>query len=191
MSVENTQNDDVQSNTPPWQRKSRSTEGKQAISIHSSQKMESSQFNPIYVPLASIEVGIITMPFRRTVATHKYCFMCEANENLQDVLFDARMQVFPKTRIFIPRRNSCCQKHLIKKRLYEDELLDIFTIENECKIKSNELGKFFEVLSDGTESRFHDKITEYSISEERIKALTSLGRNNILTLRDMMETMRT
>ncbi|XP_058809857.1 uncharacterized protein LOC131675049 [Phymastichus coffea] len=190
ISLDNSQDSSVEANTPSWDRKSRDTKSSQDSITDSSQQIDSSGSDPTFIAVETTEIEMVSMPFARVVVTHKYCFMCKDTNDLQDVPFDARVQVFVKKRIFIPRRNRCCKKHLIKNRFYDQELSNISTADNECSIESKELTKFLESLSDLSDARFHDKISEYAISEERVKALTGFTWENIITLREMMKTMR-
>lgn len=45
----------------------------------------------------------VELPIRRTVATHKYWFLCRGSENLVQVSFEARFYVFRRHQIFIPK----------------------------------------------------------------------------------------
>ncbi|XP_058806333.1 uncharacterized protein LOC131672854 [Phymastichus coffea] len=190
ISLENTQESNTESNTPSWDTKLGESKSSQDTTTDYSQTSDSSGTDPTYVLINTIEVELAVMPFPRTIISHQYCFMCKETKDLQDVPFDARIYVFTKRRIFIPRRNRCCKKHLIKKRFYNEDLSIITCASSECEIESKELPRFLEALSDSSNSSLHDKIGEYAISEERIKALTGYTWKNIITLKEMMITMR-
>ena len=66
---------------------------------------------------------------------------------MYDVPFDARLQVFVKRRLFIPRRNRCCIDYIIKKRFYDNEISSFVIYSNESEIEIEELQKFLDVLS--------------------------------------------
>lgn len=47
---------------------------------------------------------LVELPIRRTISTHKYCFLCgSTKESLLVVPFQARLRVFIQTQIFIPK----------------------------------------------------------------------------------------
>lgn len=163
-----------------------STEHDECITSTQSTESNSSTFSMI----ETIPVEKVSMSFSRTIATHAYCFMCKSVEDLQDVPFDARMQVFVKRQIFIPRRNRCCKKHLIKNRFYTEDLSTIEIVTYESLIETSELGKFLGALSDRVDSRFLDQFSDVHMSEERVKALTGFTWGNILELKELVTSMR-
>ncbi|KMQ86993.1 vacuolar protein sorting-associated protein 13c [Lasius niger] len=152
---------------------------------------QSSTDDPSYVPaMQTPSVEIIEMSFPRVIMSHAYCFICRSRDDIRDVPFEARMQAFVKRRIFIPRRNKCCNKHLIKKRFFEEEVAEIRVVSNECSIEVTEIKKFMDKLFNKVNARLHEHIGDYSISEERVKALTGHTWENIILLHNMMSTMR-
>ncbi|KMQ85209.1 reverse transcriptase-7, partial [Lasius niger] len=136
--------------------------------------------------LESSNVECVEMPFNRVFISHAYCFICKSKTDLHDVPYAAQMQVFVKRRIFIPKRNRCCSKHLIKNRFYEDEVDQIQIFSNESSIEITELAAFMEKLSDEVDFQFHDHIGKYAISEERVKALTGYSWNDITIIKNML-----
>lgn len=65
----------------------------------------------------------ISISLKRTVATHRNCCICfVTGEGLVSVPQNARIQSYVKHRVFILKGNRCCEKHLINKRFYEDDV---------------------------------------------------------------------
>ena len=89
--------------------------------ISSQRENDSSDYYPSDESIGQ-ERETMLMPFSRVISLKAYCFICKSKSNVEDVPFEARIQVFVKRRIFIPKRNRCCSKHLIKNRFYEDEV---------------------------------------------------------------------
>ncbi|KAK7871248.1 hypothetical protein R5R35_007537 [Gryllus longicercus] len=143
-----------------------------------------------YCPPVLIEIEFIIMPFPRVVITKSYCFICNSKTDLRDVPFDARIQVFLKRRLFIPRRNRCCSSHMIKNRFFNDEIEKMVEYSNESAIDADEVKQFIAKLGDEVDARLHDRIRSISLSEERIKAFTGHNGDTIILVRDMMQTMR-
>ena len=114
----------------------------------------------------------VTMPFDRVAATKACCFICRSNQDLMDVLLESRIQVFAKRLLFIPKRNRCCSEHLLRKRFLEGEIDKMEVYSNETEISKEELKVFLDKLSDKVDERFHDKIKDFSIFDERVKVLT-------------------
>lgn len=135
--------------------------------------------------LKSLNVECVEMPFNRVAISHGYYFICKSRIDLHNVPFATRMQVFTKRRIFIPKRNRCCSRHLIKSRFYEDEVHQMQIFSNESSIEITELATFMEKLSDEANLQLHDYIGKYAISEERLQALIGYSWNNINTIRNI------
>ena len=76
------------------------------------------------------ETEYFEIPIQRTVATHKYCCICFSMKNLTLIPEEARIQSYIKKKIFIPPRNRCCTTHILKNRIYEEDL-------NHLKVYSN------------------------------------------------------
>lgn len=143
-----------------------------------------------YIPVVPIRPPIVSMSFNRVIITKRFCFICHEDNELVDVPFQTRMQVFQKKRIFVPKRNRCCRKHLIGNYLYEDELNIIRIYCNECEIEVSELEKFLGILSDDVDRRVIDKIGTMKMSDQRVKSLTGHVWLEIVELREMLSTMR-
>lgn len=158
--------------------------------IISSQSSQPSTDDSFTLDLESSSVECVEMPFNRVLISHAYCFICKSKTDLHDVPFAARMQVFVKRRIFIPKRNRCCSKHLIKNRFYENEVDEIQIFSNESSIEVTEVAAFMEKLSDEVNFQLHDYIGKYAISEERVKALTGYSWNDITVIKNMLVSMK-
>ena len=132
------------------------------------------------------------MPFKRVVSTRSNCFICYSREDLHDVPFKARMQVFIKKRIFIPRRNTCCSKHLLGGTyFFEEEIMkNIHWYSRECFIESSEWEKFLSKISDEVDVTLLKKIGNSSISEERVRVLTGVSWEQLTAIRKLMINMR-
>lgn len=128
----------------------------------------------------------VTMIMDRVCITKSQCFICKSTTGLIDVPFQARLQVFIKRRLFIPKRNRCCSDHLIKKRFYDNTILEFRVQSDESEIEIEELKTFLDSLSNKVDERLHDKIGEFSISSERLKVLTGYDWDTILELADML-----
>lgn len=81
---------------------------------------------------------MIIIPINRTISTHKNCFICLVKKNDLIVPKKIRIQCYIKKRIYIPKERTCCNKHLIYKRLYKKDMDKIRTSN-----KSEQCGRFF------------------------------------------------
>lgn len=132
----------------------------------------------------------IQMSIKRTVATHKYCCICSSSDDLRVVPENARMQAYTKKSIFIPKGNRCCRKHIIKDKIFEEDLNCLKVHSNTTFLSSLELSKLMNTLSIKCDSTLLDKIGEFSISEKQIHVFTGLTWENLLQLKDMMVSLR-
>ncbi|XP_051171004.1 uncharacterized protein LOC127287892 isoform X2 [Leptopilina boulardi] len=89
--------------------------------------------------------------------------------------------------LFIPKRNRCCSEHIIKKRFYEEEFSNMLVVSTESEIDVDEFKKFINQLSNKVDARFHHKIGEYAISEERLKVLTGHTWDDVSVLQNMLK----
>ncbi|KAH9511220.1 hypothetical protein DERF_009691 [Dermatophagoides farinae] len=53
--------------------------------------------------------------------------------------YKARLKVFEKRRIFVPKGNRCCSYHLIGKWLYEEHVGNIVIVSERCQMDENEM----------------------------------------------------
>lgn len=136
------------------------------------------------------EIEYIELPFRRPISTHDYCFLCGKRSGYTNVPSEARKQVFVQTRIFIPKGNRCCPSHLLKKRLYEDEIKNIRVVSSTSRIEVEEVTKLMDSLSVSCDRELTDQISDFTLSEERLLAFTGLNWEQLLELREMMTSMR-
>ena len=84
---------------------------------------------------------------QRTVAIHKYCCLCLSSNNMTIIPAEVRTQCYINKKIFIPPGNRCCKTHLIKNRIYEEDLKLLKTHSNTTKLTVSELFKVMETLS--------------------------------------------
>ena len=137
------------------------------------------------------DIEYVELPFRRPVSTHKRCFICRENRaKLVQVPFEARQQVFMKERTFIPKGNRCCGKHLLKKRIYEDEIQNIIIVSNTSNVQVDEVAKMLNFLSVSCDRELTDRIGDFTLSDERIFTFTGLTWEQIIELKEMMPSVR-
>jgi len=67
-------------------------------------------------------IEYIQIPLQRTVSTHNYCCICSSRKDLIVIPEEARIQSYLKRKIYIPVGNRCCKSHVIKNRLFEEDL---------------------------------------------------------------------
>lgn len=135
-------------------------------------------------------VQMVEINFPRVVSTHKYCFLCSHSETLVVVPFQTRQQIFSLKRIFVPKGNRLCFKHLIKDRIYKDELENVKIHSAHSSIEMNDLTHFLDALSSRSEADIVERIGDYSLSEERIMVFTGLKWENIEELNKMLKSLR-
>lgn len=159
----------------------------------SSEDMLSQQTSDLSIfesPKSQEYTETVSMPFKRVVSTHKYCFICQKRDNLRDVPFQARIQIFERTKLFIPNRNRVCQQHLIGKRFFEDQIALLRIHAYDSDIEITEIPKFMNALSKSSIHRAIDKVDYTLMSEERVFSFTGHNWNNILKIHSMMSDMR-
>lgn len=135
------------------------------------------------------EVEYVEMHIQRTVATHKYCCICSATKNIIVIPEEARMQSYTKKKIYIPAGNRC-RSHLIKNRIYEEELNLLKVHSNTTSLSVLELSKVMETLSIKCDSTLFDKIGDFSLSDKQVKIFTGLTWENLIEIKDMMTSLR-
>jgi len=124
---------------------------------------------------AITEVKYIEIPIQRTVTTHKYCCICSLSNNLTIIPEETRISAYIKKKIYIPSGNWCCKSHLIKSRIYEEDLGPLRVHSNTANLTALELSKMMETLSIRCDSSLLDKVGEYSISENQLEVFTRLN----------------
>lgn len=136
------------------------------------------------------EVEHIEIFVKRTVATHKFCCICGSTKDLRVILDEARFQCYSKKQIYIPSRNRCCRTHMIKNRIYEEDLGLLKAYSNTTSLTASELSKIMETLSISCDSTLFDKVGEYSISEKQLKVFTGLNWEQLNVVKDMLTSLR-
>lgn len=157
-----------------------------------SSRAGSSQDAPFHVVdrPASPSVEVVEIEFPRVVSTHKYCFLCGSSNKIVTVPFQVRQQIFARKRIFIPKGNRCCPTHLIKNRMYEDELQHLRISSTRSSIEVSDLKHFLDELSIRSEMEIVDKVGDYTLSDERLKVFTGMNWENIRELTNMLTSLR-
>ncbi|KAJ8678221.1 hypothetical protein QAD02_014008 [Eretmocerus hayati] len=137
------------------------------------------------------EIEYVNVPLARTIISSGYCFICQAKNDLVLVPEEARLQVFSLRQIYIPKRNRCCLRHLIQKRLlYRSEVDDLTIYSNECSIPSSEFSTFMSRLSHKINDGLFEHIGEWSISDARLKVFTGLTSDELKDLVSKMKSLR-
>ena len=111
-------------------------------------------------------------------------------KNLTVIPEEARIQLNIKKKIFIPSGNRCCTTHILKNRIYEEDLGHLKVYFNTAELSASELSKIMETLSIKCDSTLLDKIEEFSLSEKQIKILTGLSWKNLLGIKNLMTSLR-
>ena len=99
---------------------------------------------------------------------------------------EARIQSYIKKKIFIPLENWCCTTHILKNRIYEEDLGHLKVYSNTASLSASELSKIMDTLSIKCDSTLLDKIGEFSLSEKQIKIFTGLSWENLLEIKDFI-----
>ena len=102
----------------------------------------------------------------------------------------ARIQSYVKKRIYIPEGKRCCRAHLIKGRLFYEELSRLRVYSNFAKVKDPELSELLEGLTIEYDTTILYKVGDFSLSEEKIHLFTGLIWENIIELREMLTSVR-
>lgn len=159
-------------------------------SQNSSSQTSGSDPTVIYSETVKKYEDYVELPIPRTVSTHKYCFLCKEKQNLIQVPFNARKQVYIARKIYIPEGNRCCEQHLIKKRFYELEMNRI-DIKSRCSsIKVSDVTYLLVNLRIDVDKELTDKIADFSLPEDRLIILTGLTWENLIYLREMLTSLR-
>ena len=103
---------------------------------------------------------------------------------------DARSQRYIKKKIYIPFANCCCKNHIIKTRIYEEDLSLLKLHSNTENLTAVELSKLMETLSIKSDSPLFDKLREFSLLEKQIKIVTGLNWENIIQIKDMLTSLK-
>ncbi|XP_043264265.1 uncharacterized protein LOC122404392 [Colletes gigas] len=155
-----------------------------------SSSFDDPDFNISLMESAKDDVIKIEVPIKRTVATHKYCFICNDTKNIHVIPFEARLQIYIKIKIYVPKGNRCCRKHLIKNKLYNDELKHISIYSHFSSIEPVELQQLLNSLAITCDSTLFDKIGDFNMPEEQLFIFTGLTWENIIELKTMLISMK-
>ncbi|KAJ8683762.1 hypothetical protein QAD02_019554 [Eretmocerus hayati] len=168
------------------------SQGSQSSNFSESPPIPSQQSSgELYEVPEKKEIEYVNVPFARTIISHGYCFICRAKNDIVDVPEEARLQVFSLRQIYIPKRNRCCLRHLIQKRLlYRSEVDDLTIYSNECSIPSSEFSSFMSRLSNKVNEGLFEHIGDWSISDARLKVFTGLTSDELKDLVSRMKSLR-
>lgn len=139
---------------------------------------------------AGNNVEYVTLQILRTVATHKYCCVCNGNKDLIVVPLKARMQSYTKRKIFIPKGNRCCKKHIILDRFFQEDLNSIRVYSTTSTIETSDLQFMFEKLAISSEAGIIGKVADGSLSEEEMYIFTGLTWGNMRDLEKMTTSLK-
>lgn len=174
---------------------------------------QSSLNDPSVKFLAKPEIEeVIELPLKRTVSTHSYCCLCRSNDKLVVVPYPARLQVYSRLQIVIPKGkflninnfiqslnvnvilyligNRCCSKHFINKRFYEDDLKLVRVHSLYTSIEVSDLTELLKNLSVRVDRDLFDRVSDYTIDEKRLFVFTGLNWEQLIELREMLSSMR-
>ena len=132
---------------------------------------------------------VIEMPFSRPIISHSRCFICPSTSNLKDIPIEARLQVFLKRRILVPKRNRCCKQHLMNGWLNEDEINNIIIESDKCEIELSDIAKFMDLLASNS-LNIKDKINKRLMPQCQLYALTAHSWEDIDHLQSLMTYMK-
>ena len=94
-----------------------------------------------------------------------------------------------KRRLFVPPNNRCCITHLIKNRLFEDDLLRLRVLANSSLVEVNDRAMYIDWVTVHASSSIKEQFGHYDLSAERLKVFTDLTWEQVETLRDKLHTM--
>lgn len=136
------------------------------------------------------EVEKIELSIPRTLSTHKRCFICGKKSNFIQVPKEARDQVYSRRFIYIPRGNRCCSSHLINRRFYEDELVNIKVKSPTSTIDVTEVNELLRKLKISSDRELTDRVGDHTLSEKRLFIFTGLNWEQITEIIGMFKSMR-
>ena len=85
-----------------------------------------------------------------------------------------RYQVYIKRKLFIPKENQCCHKHILVKRFYQNDINNMTMYSNKIIIEVDKLKMLIEQMSIRCDSSINDRVGEYTLSEERVQVFTDI-----------------
>lgn len=129
----------------------------------------------------------VELPLQRTIATHRYCFICSKESNIQSVPKKARLQVYTTKNIYIPTGNRCCPSHLINDRFYEEDLNKITS--SKAKLKVTEITEMFKTLSIDVTMTQIGKIQKKCLPNNQLTIFTGYSYEQIEELEEELVTL--
>ena len=148
---------------------------------------QSSNEDTPYVQSEQSKREVFEVPYCRTISSHSHCFICSAADNMKVIPIEARLKVFEKRRIFVPKGNRCCSHHLIGKWLYEEHVGNIVIVSERCQMDEDEMNIFFETSDSATRL---NHVAARTMSDDHLYALTGHKWQHLDQLQNMMTSMR-
>lgn len=134
---------------------------------------------------------IIELPFNRVRISHIKCCLCLGSQEKISVIPDeARVQVFRKYRIYIPKNNRCCQRHLIRKSLVESVIKQAEIFSNTSKLTASEVKLFLENISESSSKGIHYDVKKKWLSDEEVKVLTGYTWNILEKIEEKLPSLK-
>lgn len=164
------------------------------LSVESSQTPSTSQSSGSVFELVSWPTQekkpTVELPLQRCVSSHKYCCICKRKNDLTTVPMSARLQCFNKLKIFIPNGNRVCSEHLIKQKIFEDDLKQIEVHHNVSYLTAEEICTFLSNISDLSSQSVFDKVKSAELTEKQIYSFTGLTYDKLQELTSLLVSMR-
>lgn len=141
-------------------------------------------------PLAEKNEVRFEVQMQRVIATHRYCFICHSETDLQRVSLETRCLVYKSTNIYIPEGNRCCRSHVIGNYLFEDVLSQLRVVSSTSNITDKELSSFLRSLSGQVNISLFNNISGSGICDTQLQVFTGLTSDNINELTVLLTSMR-
>ena len=107
------------------------------------------------------------------------CSAKYTESSLKTVPIGARVQVYSKLNVYIPKGNRCCIKHLVNKNFISNQVVSTYNnlsvVSNTSYVSAEEITKFFDALRLVSKEEIHDKIGNQTFPEKRILELTGFN----------------
>ena len=163
----------------------------------SSSQSQSSQSDPMdleYEPPAAPPPPeapyLIEVPYNRVAATERLCFVCNSTSQRYRVSRELREQAFLKRRLFIPKNNRVCPSHLIRNRLYEDDLMRLRVSSTSSLLDVEDVKEYMDMLATQAGASMKDKVGTSSLTDEQIQSFTGLKYHELERVAESLKSMR-
>ena len=135
-------------------------------------------------------VELLELPYKRVMSTESQCFVCGSTQGRLRVTPQLRSQVFVKRRLFVPKSNRVCERHLVAGRLYTGDLLGLHVAAESSLLDKKDLIAYVEMLANEAGATIKDKIGDFSLTDEQIKLFTGLNYDEIASVASSLTSMR-